>query len=80
MWRRLVARYLGVVEAVGSNPATRTIAEARMNARCLVFMRVFFIFQFCKNVNKCHVEHQKYHIYQNYAAQKRGGYMPPLLF
>ena len=25
MWRRLVARYLGVVEAVGSSPVTPTI-------------------------------------------------------
>ena len=25
VWRRLVARYLGVVEAVGSSPATQTI-------------------------------------------------------
>ena len=25
VWRRLVARYLGVVEAVGSNPATQTM-------------------------------------------------------
>ena len=28
VWRRLVARYLGVVEAVGSTPATQTKFEA----------------------------------------------------
>ena len=27
VWRRLVARYLGVVEAAGSNPVTQTIKE-----------------------------------------------------
>ena len=28
VWRRLVARYLGVVEAAGSNPVTQTIKTA----------------------------------------------------
>ena len=27
VWRSLVARYLGVVEAVGSSPATQTMAS-----------------------------------------------------
>ena len=27
VWRRLVARYLGVVEAAGSNPVTQTMAS-----------------------------------------------------
>ena len=27
VWRRLVARYLGVVEAVGSSPVTPTMAS-----------------------------------------------------
>ena len=29
VWRRLVARYLGVVEAAGSNPVTQTILTSR---------------------------------------------------
>ena len=28
VWRRLVARYLGVVEAAGSNPVTQTNANS----------------------------------------------------
>ena len=33
VWRRLVARYLGVVEAVGSSPVTPTIRPCRSFAR-----------------------------------------------
>ena len=33
VWRRLVARYLGVVEAVGSSPVTPTIRPCRSSAR-----------------------------------------------
>ena len=40
VWRRLVARYLGVVEAVGSNPATQTSrCQVRSRAWHLVFFR-----------------------------------------
>ena len=44
MWRRLVARYLGVVEAVGSSPATQTSREPRHAIRVL---RFFFFIVFC---------------------------------
>ena len=37
VWRRLVARYLGVVEAVGSSPVTPTIRP------CRFFCKVFFV-------------------------------------
>lgn len=37
VWRRLVARYLGVVEAVGSSPVTPTIRL------CRFFCKVFFV-------------------------------------
>ena len=32
VWRRLVARYLGVVEAAGSNPVTQTNQNHALNA------------------------------------------------
>ncbi len=34
VWRRLVARYLGVVEAVGSSPVTQTIENPRKYVVC----------------------------------------------
>ena len=38
VWRRLVARYLGVVEAVGSNPATQTkAAGVHLYTGCFLF-------------------------------------------
>ncbi len=38
MWRRLVARYLGVVEAVGSSPVTQTQqAESSYELSALFF-------------------------------------------
>ena len=38
MWRRLVARYLGVVEAAGSNPVTQTKSAENL----LRFSALFF--------------------------------------
>ena len=38
VWRSLVARYLGVVEAVGSNPATQTKTPERE------YVREFFVY------------------------------------
>ena len=39
VWRRLVARYLGVVEAVGSSPATQTNQRVFMGS--LIFSKIF---------------------------------------
>ena len=39
VWRRLVARYLGVVEAAGSNPVTQT----RLNGRWKISRFSFII-------------------------------------
>ncbi len=47
MWRRLVARYLGVVEAVGSNPATQTKSQ-----RAAWFFGFFFAFQVFGNTGR----------------------------
>ena len=40
VWRRLVARYLGVVEAAGSSPVTQTKKYARAKARVYFFVLV----------------------------------------
>ena len=36
VWRRLVARYLGVVEAVGSSPATQTKQVIQQESLCFI--------------------------------------------
>ena len=44
MWRRLVARYLGVVEAAGSNPVTQTNTDTvidTIQSRYLYFIESF---------------------------------------
>ena len=39
LWRSLVARYLGVVEVVGSNPASPTILDSwRLEAKGFLFI------------------------------------------
>ena len=45
VWRRLVARYLGVVEAAGSNPVTQTINH-KSPVSCFV-ERICRAFYFC---------------------------------
>ena len=39
LWRSLVARYLGVVEVVGSNPASPTIFSLRLGGAFRVSIR-----------------------------------------
>ena len=41
MWRRLVARYLGVVEAVGSSPVTQTMKRHAVSVREITCLFVF---------------------------------------
>ncbi len=42
VWRRLVARYLGVVEAVGSSPVTPTTLNNLSNRLTACFERLLF--------------------------------------
>ena len=49
MWRRLVARYLGVVEAAGSNPVTQTSRVSQHAFRVLRRFCFFYVFSSGKN-------------------------------
>ena len=48
VWRRLVARYLGVVEAVGSSPVTPTMKSLQFSVRTFCFMLITIIYKYKK--------------------------------
>lgn len=47
VWRRLVARYLGVVEAAGSNPVTQTKRKRTTKAFCYALYFLVFLQKIC---------------------------------
>ena len=48
MWRRLVARYLGVVEVVGSNPVTPTNTKGCCTCDSLFFSEIILRIKFAE--------------------------------
>ena len=57
VWRRLVARYLGVVEAVGSSPVTPTSRKVRKHA-------VYGLFSFFRFRLKTRLGHHRGHHFE----------------